>query len=320
MLYGIHIALITVFLFAGYDVFNRFAILNLGAAPWQFALWQLIFASLTLLTFSGFGHQGLSTLKHPYTWGIGLARVTSIVLFLPALAHITATEANLLLKLNIFIAMALAYALLNRTPNKKDFIGFSAIILGLFILIMQQQGGFFSAPVWLIFGASIAITIATFLTELHPISNKSLGVKARCRYTAVILLVISIIFLISSLLLAQISPTVHAYVTTQGTTNLSTFILAALVAGIFIRAPLTYYTFLSIRLIKSENFLMCMSLIPFITLSLESILTAIGVFPKNSITNATVFAAFLITCGAMFNILHRLQTHQQKAIQQKDNF
>lgn len=312
MIYGIYITFITIFFFALYDTFNRVAISVVGAAPWQLALWQLIFASLVLLLFSGWGRTGLNTLKSWYTWGIGLTRVMSIVLFLPALAYVSATEATLLLKLNVFVTMGLAYYYLNRKPAKSDLVGITAIVAGLALIISNQMGGLFSPAVLLIFGATTTISISTFLTELHPVSNQSISVRARCRYTAVVLFVISVIFLIMSLLLSFVSPSIHAYVTATGDTSWQVLMITAFVGGVFIRAPTTYFSFLAIRLVKSENYLMLLSLIPFVTMGLESILILFGIFPENTISGQTILAALLISGGSLFNMYFRANRHIEK--------
>jgi len=331
---GLRPAYLAIIVWAIILVVNRWAVTTFDAHPWSFTFIQVLAGGLTLLIIAGRGsakgqNNAKRTLKHGYTWSIGVLRVLDVLFHVSALALISATEAEFLNQYTIFISLIFSWFILNRKPAPNEFIGILIAGAGLVWLTLEQEGGFANTAVILMIITSVYSSLQFLIVELHPESNKALGLKDRCRYTGVVLVVTSVCFFVGATLLSLLREFSPAWLQGAGmiydwvqyTPTLETLFnpataLVAIITGIVLRAPVMYLDFLSIRLLKSENYAIILGVFgPFAILALELVAGLMGFVNTESIDSNIIMAGLLITFGSGYVMLMRIWRTNVKRIQ-----
>lgn len=295
--------------------FMRFSVNEWAVSPYLFVCMGLFVAAVTLIVLAGPGPLGVATLRQPHTWLYSFFEVLLNVLAALALLFITATESNLLGRSSILLALVMAWAFFGRKPYKTDIIGTLIIVAGLALVMGTIPENVRGPAIALTLGVAICQTIRAAIAELHPTSNLADTVKDRCRCTGYVLYVTSIMFLLfavaggilkhllpldqqATLPMVQQMPSLLDFLDTHT-------LLAALLLGMFMMAPLMYFYFYANRYAKSETFLMVMSLLPFSTLLFEWAFAQFGLLDLGQIEPRTLIAAVIVSGGAMFMVWMR---------------
>ncbi|MBI1363882.1 MAG: EamA family transporter [Proteobacteria bacterium] len=312
-------ALGTLVLWAFLDVFSRYGVLELRLHPWSFASLQMVVAGIGLLLMGGRGStSSWRTLRHPLTWAIGVLRVTKDVLFILSLTMITATEATFLESLDLIFALLLVWVFLGRKLNIRDLPGTALVCAALTYLILQTDGGFMNPAIWLMSAAAVCLALMTLLTEIHDENHKAVSLRARCRVTGVVslvtgLLFVAMMFVVDGLTLIWPSLTQGDHIFNAIVREVlppsallhSATMITAIVVGLLLRAPVMYLTFSSIRLIKTEAYLMIMTLLPFATMTVETVAGSFGLLDTSTLALDDVLAGMVIVAGSALTVFLR---------------
>lgn len=314
---GVFFALISVAFHALTTIANRYAVTQLTISPWDMAMLQLTFGGVVLLALAGFGNKGFRTLRHPFTWAIGLIRVFHLLMYILALTVLTATEVEFLVKINIFMAIILSITFYGRRLERTELGGLGLFLVGWATLTCFQSGG-----IWgLVFISLAAFTTALegILAESHKELIRAMTFREHCRYTGVIMAVTGLVFFLAGAVMGLISENflaidhpMQGYIPhAQLDLTLLSLAVGAGV-GIFFRAGYTYYMFKAIRTIKTEYYLMVTTLAPFITMGLESLLGYLGYLETHGLDGMDVLGGVILTLGALWMIVARVERENRK--------
>ncbi len=282
-----------------------------------FSSMMFFYAGIVLIFIGRKGATHKETLKSWHTWAYGGVRLIDVICFNLSLLYITATEAILMQRTTILFAIFLSYFAFKRTPSKADIPGLLLILIGCSFLIVRE-GGFESTVVWLIGISALGNAIRALLIEAHPESNKALGLRARCRYTGVVVFVSSIFTLVGLFILNQLQePVVNNHVLgeilyqTSYYNPLEAFLswklhIASFVVGGLFLAPTMYVIFYAIRLINADNLLMVGALIPFASMAFESLFSLLGWLDMSTFDVTDMAIGVMITLGAMLTFVLRM--------------
>lgn len=323
---GLIMAFSAVILWGFLDAASRFAVTEMAADPWMFSCVNLMAGALLMLAIAGRGHSRMSTLHHAHTWFFGFFRVLMTLFLVFAFTSISASEVNFMLRINVVMGMLAAFLLFKRRAQKTDIPGGILLVAGFFTIALRQQDAFLNIAVILVILAAVCDTIMTIIAEIHPVSNRATGIKARLRYTGFVLLVSSLFFIAIAFLLAQLklNPTfanMGGGVSTvlASAPEVSSFThpgtwLAGIGVGVFLRAPSMYLYLYAARLLKTENLMMAATLAPFATLGAEGLFFSLGLMQSPTLDSIDVFAGFLMTFGALSMVFMRAGSARKKAL------
>lgn len=323
-------ALLATFLYGLIDVVNRYAVTSFHANPWSFSFIQLLAGGVVLVLLAGVGRTSHRTLQNPASWAIGFLHIITMLMYVLAMVTISATEMNFMSKSAVLFSILLAWGVQGRRPSSTDYCGALIMLAGLAMLIWRQPEGLLTPAVIFVILGAFANALAALLTERHPESNKASGMRERCRYTGVILALTSFALLIFMLGLSQLKvfgsmlPQSLAVVVSQVPPPSEYFsgasVWAAVIVGITLRAPVTYAMYYSIRLLKADNFLMILALIPFVALLFESLFGVFGLLDTTMISPVDIVAGLVITTGSVLTVIMRLIRRHNEKIRQELEF
>jgi drug/metabolite transporter (DMT)-like permease len=312
---GFYVATAAVVLWGLMDAVSRVVVGTGVVNPLVFTLLNFVYGSAMLLALSGFGKEGLSTLKDPYTWVYGFFRVIHLALFNVSLLAITATEAAFITRVSALFGVVLVFFAFGRKPEKKDAIGLGVLGMGaLAMAATQPNGGLLNWAVWLVLGAAFLNALLLVIVEAHPVAKSSRSHRSRSRYTAITLMVTSLFFFGLATLLgvlskfglspewlesAVIAPKISDLY------NLKAHMVSAVVGALII-GPVMYLTFWAVKLLKSDNMLLAGSLIPFATIAFESVFSLIGLTDTTNVEARDILFGLLITVGSVYTIISRI--------------
>lgn len=315
---GFYISFFSV-LFMGFMIAaNRYAVVTEGLHPFLFAALQLTVAGVALLLYAGPGKNFWATVKHPMTWAMGSVRMLDIVFYIIALLYVTGTEVEFMVALAVPFAMIFSFNGMGRNIRRTDIYGALIVIVGALTIGSRLDGGL-GNPAF-ICAIIIAFAVATLglLTELHPESNKALGIKDRARFTGIVVFVMGFAFLVFMGIMALILSVVDVPAGSSPISDalldavppLSEFAnpkqwLWAIIAGVLLRAPAMFTMFMGIRLIKNDNYKMVATMVPFCTLGVEVVLDILGLLDARTLDGVDVGAGILITIGALLTLFTR---------------
>ena len=320
---GISLALGAIALWGVFDAISRLSVVSIGAQPVVFSCLNLLFGGLILIALGGRGWGGWETFKNPYTWAYGIIRIFMSVSIVLSYLYLTASESGFLLRISAVIVIFAMWAMFKKKPYKEDIPGILLMCLGFAAIALRQQDSLLNMGVLFITFAAVSDTFLNITAERHPISNQTTGFRTRCRYTGVVLAVSSLVFLIFTLVtntlilpfkddsplltqlhdwLPQLEDFLH--VPTIG---------AALVSGLFFRAPIMYMYLFAARLVKADTILMLSTLGTFSILGAESVFSFFGLLDISTIDTTDIAAGTVMTIGALWMAYERYKRHKQEA-------
>ena len=312
---GLFYAFASITLWGLVDASGRVAMSYFHFNPFIFACTSFTYAGVSLLLIAGLGKNGLSTLTHPHTWLWGILRVINLVCLSYAYISVTATEVAFINRISVVIAVLLSFLVLRRKPHPLLLPGFLFISGCVLWLSLRQEGGFTNPAVWSVYLAAVLNAAMALLIETHPDSKKTVGIRARCRYTGVVLLVASLLFITTAFtvntLEAYLPNAFHQPFAAPSYTDLTktSFQLFALFMGSLLIAPAMYVTFYAIRLLNTDNMMMVGTILHFATIAFELVLSIFNILDIRAFDGIDLLLGMGVTIGALYcltiNIINR---------------
>lgn len=314
MEYGLFIALLMVVLWGLQDAVHRYVMVTQGVNPFVFTVLDLMVGGFCMVLLSGKRRSHMGSFRNLYTWAQGFSRIMATAFFMMALTTLSATESGFLIKANVVFSLIFVWMIMGRKPAKEDFLGIAVVFVGVWGLIMRQDEGFSNPAVLMVLISSVFTVLIAVTAELNPESKKSLGFKDRCRHTGIVLIVSSLVTFVFVILAAFLKGGISSDGVFSGLLvhipSVDDIFRAstwgwALFLGVVLRAPVTYLYLLSVRLIRSENTLMAMALIPFSALLFESLFGMAGILDISAVDGGDVLLGLMITVGSVLTVLIR---------------
>ena len=259
-----------------------------------------------LLLIGGKGPLVKETLRSIDTWAFGLIMLIGYVLTLTLFSYVSSTEGSLLQRISLFFSVFLSWVFLGRSPTKGQLIGVLLVLSGIAFVCQDLPEKNRGIIYLLMFLEGLCLTGRMFIAEIHRPHNHAMTLerdpRAKARVVGFIMFVISTFFLMITALLAvlqtfepffsenNILPTLESFTHTPS-------IVAGLVAGVLLLAPLRLIEFSSTATIKTENFLAIAALSSVATYFWEWMLQPITGMSLKSFTEGDLIAGSIITFG-----------------------
>lgn len=307
---GVSVSLVTVALWAVWDIVARYGVTQLGVEPAVYVAYAHIAAALVLLLFAAPTSADWRTLRAPETWIFGLLTLALDVAFVTSVVFVTNTEANFLFRLSIAFSLLAAWWMLGRKPSLTDAIGSLVIIAGALVIAAGFDPDVRLAAIVAIGIGAVLQSLLTLLAETHPTVHANPSWRARAFQTGLVLMATSLLFLgvaVGGALLAQVfveAPGAGVLRNIFGgeASGLSAFshgptIVLGILAGIFILSLATVGYFVAAKVATTEVFAMVAAALPVMTLVLEwsaaqaGLLTIDGLSARDLIAGAVILAA-----------------------------
>ncbi|MCP4355350.1 MAG: diguanylate cyclase [Proteobacteria bacterium] len=238
----------------------------------------------------------------------GFVMLVGYLLTLSLFFYTSSTEGAFLQRISMIFSIVIAWIFMQRRPTKIAILGCCVVFLGILLIcsnIPEEHKGIVYL-IMLLEGA--ALTGRTFVAETHKTYNKALkqkdDPKLKTRVVGFVMFMISIIFLIISLLLAWLQTYYPVFDNSSIVPSLSDFhdyksIFAGLFAGVVLITPLRLIEFFSSNAIKSENVLALAAFSPFATLFWEWLLKPITGLGVKGISTDNLVAGSIVTIGCL---------------------
>lgn len=319
---GYFIAFVATLTAATMNLANRMAVSEYTTDPWGIAFLQMALGGLALFLAGGGLRRtgrGLATLRHTHTWVIGFVRVVHVLLVVFSLQQLTATEVCFLVSMQLPMGVCMAWIFLNRKPKPSQIPGLLLVLGGLIYMIVHTPGGFANTGVLLVVGISLLWAIEALIVETHPEIQEESTHRARFRATGIVMMITGLIFLCSAFIIGTLpfsegllgSRLQYLVPDVSLLLRPETLIIGALI-GIFARAPRIYLEFLSIKVMKSENYFMVTTLQPFAVLALEALFQSAGLIDMTGFETTDLIGGIIITVGAMLMLISRIRHEHKK--------
>lgn len=316
---GIYIGLLAVMLWGAFNASTRHLFVVYDLNVWAFALTHMLVAGLFLTVIGFQSHskiKALKTLKNGYTWAYGFLRLCAIIMFMYALKGMSATEATFINCINVVMSLFVGYFMFKRVPKLQDLPIYLLITAAVAWLAYVQPNGFMSSHVIVLVCSSLLFSIMTGLMEKHPEAQTSIGFRGRSLFTGIVMLVTSLIMMLAVFCfkfapVPENMPLIASAI--EGLPTLDMFLskellIAAVVVGLVLRAPAFYASLLSLRLLKTENYMLVLTFIPFSTLFFESVaslIPSLGLLPFH-MSLPSILAGCVITLSSVTLILLKI--------------
>ncbi|MEC9291959.1 MAG: GGDEF domain-containing protein [Pseudomonadota bacterium] len=305
------------FLVAFYNVYLWFCVQVWNIEPFVFTCLSLMASAVLLLLLAGPGRMMRSTLKAKATWSYSALAVMEHVADVFIVFYISATESALFSRLNIVIALLIAWKYFNRTPGKPDMFG-GLIITGAICWLTALQPSETLLPLMVvILMEAFAQTGQYIIAERHPnaveASEKG-SMRDKARVVGFVTFVTSLVLFGLVLILSTIATwfdipgLLHYEVPKLERFIHPETVWTALFYGILILPLIRYFKWSASYKVKAENMLLVMAFIPVLTILIELVASATVGMPD---TGRSLFSAddswalivigCLITFGAGFS-------------------
>ena len=318
---GIYFSILTAFLWALDVIFVKFVANTWDIQPILFASFTSFSAAIALLLFAGAGRLGVDTLKQVHTWAYSCLLILYNISFIYLLSVVSAAEASFMIRIVTVVSLILSWLFISRPPSKGDILGSIGIIAAVIIIFKGVDIDLRSSALLFLLITSLLFAIRVIITETHPSSIKAKNSKDYSRVTGYVLLVTSTIFLISCLFSsflkyfsvddALINSLLFNMPSFSDFTHIPTVGFAILL-GIFNVSFSTYFCFRSTQIVKSETFLMVVSLTPVMVLVIEYSLGMFGIMDVSSINNYTLIGGGIAFGFSMLMVIMRSRKYKNK--------
>lgn len=289
-------------------VLLRSVLFRFGFDPWTLAMATMLAAGATLLVAAGIRSLPLDPLRRWSTWAIGGIRVLTTCCFSAALLYGSATTITLLSAVNVLVAAIGVLVVFGRRPRAGEIPGFLLIAVGVALLATRLEGGWGSPAIKFLLVSETAVVVSSLLTETHP---DNLGDRRqRLALTGFVTLLsasgLLVVWSVVGLALpeAPLGPNASDALASLASPWLWA---AALVFGVFFRAPLTYLSFQITRLIGADGYMLSMVALPLTTLAIEILAGWGGLMPMPGLDPVTLGFSALIVAGGAWIILDRVR-------------
>ncbi len=279
----------------------------LDANGMVFTCCSFIAAAWSLLLYAGHGELSRETLRSIDTWGYGIVLILSSLILFAVFYFVSPTEGVFILRTSVVAGLIGGWFFLSRAVGVLQILGSIIILAGILWVCFGIAEESQVAVLGLIFLYAFLQSARIFIAEFHKTHNAAArragNLKTRCRVVAYVMLVVAIMFLLLSL----IGATIHAqtgHFIINGMPELSDFrnpaaIIAGLLTGSLLIAPVRLIEFTSSHKIKTENYLALGAIAPFATLLIEWITEPITGLPLQEFTQSDFLAGIAITMGGI---------------------
>lgn len=305
---GVALALANSALLAVMVVVNRYALLALDLEIPPLMLTQLLAGGATLLALGwALGARGARALwRAPQTWGIAAARCGNWLLYFIALLHLSATEAELLLKWNVLMAIGLAFWLGGRRPQGPVGAIAAAALLAFLLLLSASAPG---AGLLCLLGASACLVIEGAVAERHPALKDGLSFAESCVFAGAAMAATAVV-----------AAGCWAAAAGGGLTEARpldmfapAYLALAALAGAALRAGCALCRFRSIPIIGGAYLMAVNSVIPFLVMAIELRLDRGGWLAATTLTPEDAWLGAGAALASLVMVADRIRSERRAA-------
>jgi diguanylate cyclase (GGDEF)-like protein len=300
--------IITVFIFLGINqIVSRYSSVVLEVNPVVFSCCAFASCALILIAIGGHGPLVKETIRSVDTWLYGFVLMLSYIIGLILYAYVTSTELTMLQKISVSLTLFCSWLFLARKPDLYQLIGASIVTIGVIIVAYDVKSEYKGYVFFMSFLYGFVQAARVFLAELHRVHSKAADMsndpKAKMRVIGFIMLIVSVIFISGSLLVALVQQ-IDGQAILKGLPTLDSFqhkptIIAGLLSGILLMAPLRVLEFSSAKIIKAENFMVLLTFMTVSTLFWEWATQGLTGMDIKSISGLDLVAVLFITLGGL---------------------
>ncbi|HAG53426.1 MAG TPA: hypothetical protein DCL21_06540, partial [Alphaproteobacteria bacterium] len=275
-----------------------------------------ISASFMLLAIGGLKDDlAKETLRSPDTLMFGLIMLLGYLLTLSLFFYTSSTEGAFLQRISMIFSLLVAWIFMQRKPSIINTIGAIIVLIGIGLICKDIPEDIRGIIYLLMFLEGAALTARTFAAETHKTYNRAIreseDPKLKTRIVGFVMFLVSVVFLIFSLMFATLQTYYPVFENSSIVPVLSDFydyksIFAGLIAGIFLITPLRIIEFFSANTIKSENFLALAAVSPFATLFWEWLLEPLTGISTKSFSINDWIAGSIITFGCLLTAIYQM--------------
>jgi diguanylate cyclase (GGDEF)-like protein len=277
--------------------------------------------ALFLLLVGGKGPLVKETLRSIDTWVFGLIMLIGYMITLSLFSYVTSTEGSLLQRISLLFSVIVSFIFLSRAPTKSQLIGILMVLVGIVIVCRDLPEENRGMIYLLMFLEGMALTARMFLAEIHRPHAHAISMvkdpRAKARVVGFVMFVISTFFLILTGLLALLQtvaplPIENAIIPTLDSFKHTPSIVAGMIAGVALVAPLRLIEFSSANIIKTENFLAIAALSSAATFFWEWLLSPLTGMSVKAVSTNDILAGVIITVGCMVAALGQMKKQSAK--------
>ncbi|WP_114087893.1 DMT family transporter [Thalassospira profundimaris] len=292
-------------------VANRLALLQFHADAYAMTCWQLAFGGLALIVLSPGRKIPWGQFYLPLNWLYGFLRVLTGVSWTAALLYISSPQSGIMSQSGMPLAALAAVFFLGRPPHKTEWIGHALLLTSVLLMSWHLPGGFSNPAVWLMLASKITSISSSIVAEKHPY-NQVRDSWAHLRFTGVLLLITSAIFLVFPPLIGLVLPFEMPFLSLENFFGWPTLISGFLV-GVLFRGPAMVLTLRSIKLAGVETYFLAASSLTFILMGIEFITARFTTVPTPEPDGIFWICAAFMTGGIITITLSRRYAHQKRA-------
>lgn len=292
-------------------VANRLALLQFHADAYAMTCWQLAFGGLALIVLSPGRKIPWRQFSLPLNWLYGFLRVLTGVSWTASLLYISSPQSGILSQSGMPLAALLAIFFLGRPPHKTEWIGHAFLLAGVLLMSWHLPGGFSNPAVWLMLASEIASISSSIVAEKHP-DNQTNDGWAHLRFTGVLLLITSALFLVFPPLIGLVIPFDMPFLSLENFFGWPTLISGFLI-GVLFRGPAMVLTLRSIKLAGVETYFLAASSLTFILLGIETIAARFTNVPSPEPDGVFWVCVAFVTGGIVSIALSRRHARSKRA-------
>ena len=277
----------------------------------------MLAGSMAMFAYSGSGSLTKDSLIDPRTWLYGLMQIISSILLMILFTITTSTEGSLLSRFSIIFAFLFSLIFLNRKPQAIDLIAIAIVFASISIILSGLPSDIFKVSLILMVFASLTQAIRSFMAELHKANNTAKTVKDEVRVTSVVLFLTSSSFLMLNFIIALIKgylPEHTQFLSIMPSLNdfavKETLYMSAIV-GVVVVGGMKYMEFVSVKIIKSEMFLLIAAIVPAITFGFENVASTFTSMSVSEISENDIYAGLLLITGSVLTGIFKLIKRKQ---------
>lgn len=314
-------AIFSVFVLIGLvQVVSRYSSIMLQVNPVVFSCCAFASCALILIARGGHGPLVKETIRSVDTWLYGFALMISYIIGMYLYVYVTSTELTMLQKVSVALTLFCSWLFLARKPDIYQLIGTLIVTVGVGIVAYDVQSEYKGYVFFMSFIYGSVQAARVFLAELHRPHAKAASMsndpKAKSRVIGFVMLIVSVIFLTGSLLVALVQH-IDGQSILRGFPSLSDFqhaptVIAGLLTGILLMAPLRVLEFSSSNIIKAENFIAVLTFMSVSTLFWEWATQGLTGMDIKTISGLDLVAVFFITLGGLVISLTRKIKKKEK--------
>lgn len=273
--------------------------------PMFFTCQAMIFGGFTLLVISKPGPLALETIRSIGTWVYGIVFLIANVIFITSLIYLDIVTVNFITASSIIVTYLFSFLFLGR--NRFNWLrSLMLLLIGICVAVIiidlpiQLQG--IASLVAIAF--AFTHTIRVLSQETHAASNKTKGsITNECRVTGFTIGITALIFALALIAISLVTNHTNIGVLERFVPSFEQMLsleslLFAAVYGVFMLSVLRYMEFAWIKKIKSERYVILMTILPAVTFIFEIMADRLGIVSFAGLTPLQTGAGILTLVAA----------------------